>query len=108
MDVIARLTVMAVLSKPVRPPSLPLQLTSQKSSLLVIVFTALFLRSRIVGIPSDIAKAILSKVNIKRKKLSQDEILRALQQLYVIEPDGSRTLVFPVKDAYVKKVRLIH
>ena len=75
---------------------------SARRSLLVAVFTLLLLRGRIASIPS----AALSKLRnvATRQEVTQDELAQALQQVYVDEPDGSKTLLVPHKGS-ISKVR---
>ena len=73
-----------------------------RRSLVVAAFTLLLLRGRIADIP----KAVLSKLkNVTiRQDVTQEELAQALQQVYVDEPDGSKTLLVPYK-GYISKVR---
>ena len=66
-----------------------------RRSLLVAAFTLLLLRSRVASIP----KAALAKVKnvASRPEISQEELAQALQQVYVDEPDGTKTLFVPHK-----------
>ena len=75
-----------------------------RRSLLVAAFTLLLLRARIADIPKA-AFSKLKKVAV-RQEVSQDELAQALQQVYVDEPDGSKTLLVPYK-GYISKVRRI-
>ena len=73
-----------------------------RRSLLVAAFTLLLLRGHIASIP----KAALSKLKTvaTRHEVTQDELAQALQQVYVDEPDGSKTLLVPHK-GHISKVR---
>ena len=73
-----------------------------RRSLLIAFFTLLLLRSRIAKIPS----AALSKLKhvASRPDVTPEELAQALQQVYVDEPDGSKTLLVPYK-GYISKVR---
>ncbi|RPD65642.1 hypothetical protein L226DRAFT_550601 [Lentinus tigrinus ALCF2SS1-7] len=74
-----------------------------RRSLLVAVFTLLLLRGGIASIP----KAAFSKLKnvTTRREVTQDELAQALQQVYVDEPDGSKTLLIPSK-GYISKVTI--
>ncbi|TFK89661.1 hypothetical protein K466DRAFT_584399 [Polyporus arcularius HHB13444] len=71
-----------------------------RRSLLVAVFTFLLLRGRIASIP----KIVLSKLKIVavRSDVTQEELAQALQQVYVDEPDGSKTLLIPYQGSISK------
>ncbi len=73
-----------------------------RRSLLVAVFTFLLLRGRIASIP----KNVLSKLKTVavRDDVTQEELAQALQQVYVDEPDGSKTLLIPYQGS-ISKVR---
>lgn len=75
-----------------------------RRSLLVAAFTLLLLRTRIADIPKA-AFSKLKKVSI-RQEVTQEELAQALQQVYVDELDGSKTLLVPYK-GYISKVRNI-
>ncbi|KAI0372061.1 hypothetical protein BV20DRAFT_964772 [Pilatotrama ljubarskyi] len=64
-----------------------------RRSLLVALFTLLLLRGKIVGLP----RGVLSRLRnvASRPEVSQEELAQALQQVYVDEPDGSKTLLVP-------------
>lgn len=74
-----------------------------RRSLLVALFTLLLLRGRITDIP----KAVLSKLKTVaiRQDISQEELAQSLQQVYINEPDGAKTLLVPYK-GHISKVRL--
>lgn len=86
---------MANLSKPFR--SLP---PSSRAPLIVLLATILLLRSRLISIPKD-ALAKLKSV-AQGKRLSQEELVEALKQIYVNEDDGSKTLLVPYRDSVSK------
>ncbi|KAI0711148.1 ABC transporter transmembrane region 2-domain-containing protein [Cerioporus squamosus] len=74
-----------------------------RRSLLVAVFTFLLLRGRVAAIP----EAVLSKLKTVavRTEVTQEELAQALQQVYVDEPDGSKTLLIPYK-GYISNVSI--
>ncbi|KAI0790361.1 ABC transporter transmembrane region 2-domain-containing protein [Abortiporus biennis] len=89
------------------PSSLPkvnLPQTSRRP-ILVAVFTILLLRSRLVSAPTSLLEKLKSTAIPKKKALSQEELEQTLQQLYVSEPDGSKTLLVPYGDQ-VSRVRI--
>ncbi|KAI0826191.1 ABC transporter transmembrane region 2-domain-containing protein [Irpex lacteus] len=68
---------------------------SQQRKPLLVAFTALLLlRSRLFEIPQEALARALEGRGLS-SKLSKDELAQALQQLYVKEPDGSKTLLVP-------------
>ena len=71
-----------------------------RRSLLVAFFTVLLLRSRITQIPH----SLLSKLKhvASRHEITQEELAQALQQVYIDEPDGSKTLLVPYKGSISK------
>ncbi|KAI0674426.1 ABC transporter transmembrane region 2-domain-containing protein [Trametes maxima] len=66
-----------------------------RRSLLVALFTLVLLRGRIADLPRTVL-ARLKNVTA-RHDVSQEELAQALQQVYVDEPDGSKTLLVPHK-----------
>ncbi|KAF8639478.1 hypothetical protein AX17_001498 [Amanita inopinata Kibby_2008] len=80
---------MAVLSKPLQP--------STRKSLLIAFAAFLLLRSRLAQLPSHLwTKARGGKI------LSPEEITKAIQQVYVNEHDGSKTLLVVYRDRLSK------
>ena len=75
------------------------------NSKLVLFSLLLLLRSRIITGPRDLVRT-LSRVGYS-KHLSPSELSKALQQLYVEEPDGTRQLLVPFRDS-ISKVRQNH
>jgi ATP-binding cassette subfamily D (ALD) long-chain fatty acid import protein len=86
---------MSVLSKPLPTPS--------RKQLLILLASILLLRSSFVSGP----KYVLSKLKVAARgnRLTPQELLEALQQVFVKEEDGSKTLLVPYRDDYVSKVR---
>ncbi|KAI1798098.1 ABC transporter transmembrane region 2-domain-containing protein [Ganoderma leucocontextum] len=74
-----------------------------RRSLLVALFTLLLLRGRIADIPN-VAFSKLKTV-ATRQDISQEELAQALQQVYINEPDGSKTLLVPHK-GHISKVTI--
>ena len=72
-------------------------------SILVAFFTLLLLRSRISRIPQDVLSKL--KTVASRPDVTPEELSQALQQVYVDEADGSKTLLVPYK-GHISKVCL--
>ncbi|OJT01704.1 ATP-binding cassette sub-family D member 1 [Trametes pubescens] len=66
-----------------------------RSSMLVALFTLLLLRGRIADLPKGVLARLRSVA--ARPDVSQEELAQALQQVYIDEPDGSKTLLVPYK-----------
>ncbi|KAF9465113.1 ABC transporter transmembrane region 2-domain-containing protein [Collybia nuda] len=88
---------MANFSKPLLES---LKAHGSRKQLIVIVATALLLRSRLLSLPKEVL-AKLSKVS-GGKRLSPQELADALQQVYVTEKDGSKTVLVPYRDRISK------
>lgn len=73
-------------------------------SKLVLLSLLLLLRTRVITGPRDLVHA-LSRVRLS-KDSSPSELAKALQQLYVEEPDGTRNLLVPFRNT-ISKVRPI-
>ncbi|KAJ7721960.1 ABC transporter transmembrane region 2-domain-containing protein [Mycena maculata] len=67
-----------------------------KKPLLVLLAIILLLRGRILSIP-----ARIKLPRLRRKRLTPEELLEALQQVYVVE-DGVKTLLVPYRDRLSK------
>jgi len=91
---------MSILPKPIRSLTLP----ARES--LIVLLSVLLLRSRILTAPKD----ALSKLKLvaRGNRLTAAELSEALQQLYVKENDGSKTLLVPYRDLYLSKVSTRH
>lgn len=63
---------------------------------LVLLSVILLLRSRLLSIPKDAVEKL--KAVASKPRLSPDELNQALQQVYVNEPDGTKTLLVPYRD----------
>ncbi|PFH47288.1 hypothetical protein AMATHDRAFT_67944 [Amanita thiersii Skay4041] len=84
---------MAIFSKPFQP--------STRRSLLVLFVTFILLRSRLARLPGDIWTKLAESARGGRA-LSPEELTRATQQVYVNEPDGSKTLLVLYRDRLSK------
>ena len=73
-------------------------------SKLVLLSLLLLLRTRVITAPRDLVRA-LSRVRLS-KDSTPSELAKALQQLYVEEPDGTRKLLVPFRNT-IPKVRPI-
>jgi hypothetical protein len=69
-----------------------------RKHLIVLLATILLLRGRIFSIP-----ARIKLPQLRGKRLTPEELLNALQQVYVVE-DGVKTLLVPYRDR-LSKVR---
>ncbi len=78
--------------------------TRHRKSLIVSLVVILVLRSRLLKLPQDVIKKIVKGKS--SHQLSPEELAQALQQVYVYENDGSKTLLVPYRDG-VSKVRFI-
>ena len=77
-------------------------LTTHRRSIIVLLLTLAVLRSRILEMPKNTLDKLRAVAS--RKSLSMEELSEALQQLYVTEPNGDKTLLVPSRDR-VSKVR---
>jgi hypothetical protein len=75
---------------------------SHRRSLVVLLASLIILRSRIFTAPKD----VLAKLNVvaRGSKLTAEDLNNVLQQLYITEADGSRTLLVPYRNEYLSKV----
>lgn len=75
-------------------------LVSNRTQITFLLASIILLRSKLVSIPEE----ILSKLNLvsKGKRLTPDELSDVLQQLYIKEPDGTKTLLVPYRDTVSK------
>ncbi|KAJ7770563.1 ABC transporter transmembrane region 2-domain-containing protein [Mycena metata] len=67
-----------------------------RKHLIILLSTILLLRGRILSIP-----ARIKLPQLREKKLTPEELLNALQQVYVVE-DGVKTLLVPYRDRLSK------
>lgn len=88
---------MANFSKPLLES---LKAPGSRKPLIIILATVLLLRSRLLSLPKK-ALSKLPKVS-GGQKLSQQELADALQQVYVTEEDGSKTILVPYRDRISK------
>ena|ERR1700676_393730 len=86
---------MAISSKPLPPQT--------KTQILVLLASILLLRSSIASGP----RYVLSKLKVaaRGRRLTPQELLHVLQQVYVKAEDGSKTLLVLYREAYISKVR---
>jgi ATP-binding cassette subfamily D (ALD) long-chain fatty acid import protein len=88
---------MAMFSKPIR--SLP---NPARKSLVFLFVAFLLLRSRIFTAPAQAFAKLKSAA--RGQRLTPAELAQALQQVYLREADGSKTLLVPYRDSYLSKV----
>lgn len=69
---------------------------------LVLFAVVLILRSRLISLPKDTLERL--KAVTYKPRVSSEELSQALQEIYVNEPDGSKTLLVPYRD-HISKVR---
>ncbi|KAJ8488005.1 hypothetical protein ONZ51_g3822 [Trametes cubensis] len=74
-----------------------------RRSLLVALFTLLLLRGKIADLPRGVFAKLRNVAS--RQEVSQEELAQALQQVYVDEPDGSKTLLVPHKGRISKALK---
>ncbi|KAK7683183.1 hypothetical protein QCA50_013856 [Cerrena zonata] len=67
---------------------------------LVLLAVLLILRSRVLSLPKDTVEKL--KTVASKPKLSPEQLSEALQQVYVNESDGSKTLLVPYRDSVSK------
>ncbi|KAF4616465.1 hypothetical protein D9613_008752 [Agrocybe pediades] len=98
---------MAIFSKPIfpnHPLPVPSRLTQRPVVLAFLVL--LLLRSRTLNLSKDALIALHQSTQyLKRprpKKLNPEELAKVLQQVYVEEEDGSKTLLVPYRERVVK------
>lgn len=84
--------------------SLPVISPRSRSSLLLALTAVLLLRSRLIDVPKEALLRLRSATY--KTKLSPDELAQALQQVYVDEADGSKTILVPHRNN-ISKVRNI-
>lgn len=99
---------MANWSKPLLPNHpLPVPSKLRQRPIILAFLVLLLLRSRAFSLSADAIQLIRSKVrNVTalkiRRKLSQEELAKVLQQVYVDEEDGSKTLLVPYRERVIK------
>lgn len=82
---------MAIFSKPIH---------GHRQPILLLVAVLLLLRSRLLSLPTQTLHKLLRVARSER--LSQQELADALQQVYLKELDGSKTLLVPYQDRLFK------
>lgn len=76
--------------------------------LILAFFVLILLRSRSISLSKDalhlLRNSFTSSTNLgpSRAKVDQEELDRVLQQVYIDEPDGSKTLLVPYRERIVK------
>ncbi len=83
-------------------PSLPNVSLQSRRPLLLALTVVLLLRSRLINGPKEALLKLRSATY--RRKLSPEEFSQALQQVYVNEADGSKTILVPHRNS-ISKVR---
>lgn len=84
------------------PAALLVRAAQSRRPILVALAVVLLLRSRLLTLPKDIIRNLRTAAYGRR--LTQDELTQALQQVYVDEPDGTKKLIVPYRDR-VSEVR---
>lgn len=72
--------------------------------LLLLIFSLLLLRSRLITGPKELLRNL--QVVTSKHRVSEEELSRALQQLYVKDSDGTQRLLVP-HEGRIKQVRLL-
>jgi hypothetical protein len=91
---------MSLLSKQLR--SLP---PSSRTPLVIVSATLLILRSRVITAPIELLSKL--KVAARGEPLTPDELAHVLEQVYIKQEDGSKTLLVPIQDRYVSEVSFV-
>jgi ATP-binding cassette, subfamily D (ALD), peroxisomal long-chain fatty acid import protein len=81
-------------------------LAQHRRPLVVSLAVLLLLRSRLLEIPKEALSKALTQRGLT-SKLSSEQLTQALQQLYIREPDGSKTLLVPSQNGGISKVSSI-
>ncbi|KAJ3503896.1 hypothetical protein NLJ89_g8229 [Agrocybe chaxingu] len=93
-------------SRPILPHPLPIPSSLNRRPFVLAFLVFLLLRSRTFTLSRDalvsLKNSVSSKCPSRKKKLSQDELARVLQQVYIDEPDGSKTLLVPYRERVIK------
>lgn len=94
---------MATFSKPLFSKPLPFPEKLRQRPIILAFFIFLLLRSRTVGLTQDVIKSIRERATFqRRRKLSEEELAKVMQQVYVDEEDGSQTLLVPYRERVIK------
>lgn len=70
--------------------------SKQKRSLLVLLFTVLLFRSRLITGPRDVLNALKKAAGIQHT--TPEELEQAMQELYRKNPDGTKNLLITYRD----------
>ena len=76
---------------------------SQRRAVTLAVVALLVLRARLLQLPQEVLTGILTRAG-SREKVSQDDLQYALQQVYVKDQDGNKSVLVPHSKG-VSKVR---
>ncbi|GBE89023.1 Peroxisomal long-chain fatty acid import protein [Sparassis crispa] len=84
------------------PSLVPLAIPAnfRRRSLITLFFAVMLLRSRLVLVPRSVVDKL--KAATARKRATPEELVLALQQVYVNELDGNKTILVPYKDSISK------
>lgn len=82
------------------PPLLAKLSPNARRSLVVVALSLLITRGRLFSFLASLPRST------SRQQLSREELAQALQQLYVDEPDGAKTILVPFRGA-ISKVRSV-
>jgi len=106
---------MVKVSKAILPHPLPVSSSLNRRPIILAFFVLLLLRSRAVTLSKDALTSLrnsitnLTSIRAKKRKLTPDELAKVLQQVYIDEPDGSKTLLVPYRERVVKvRFPLLH
>lgn len=83
-----------------RTLSLPPITPQSRRPLLLALVVVLLLRSRLISAPKEALLRLRSAAY--KSRLSPEELSEALQQVYITEPDGSKTILVPHRDSISK------
>jgi ATP-binding cassette, subfamily D (ALD), peroxisomal long-chain fatty acid import protein len=75
---------------------------SSRRPLIIFFATLLILRSRAITGPLQLLSKL--KVVARGTPLTPDELAHVLEQVYIKQADGSKTLLVPIQDRYVSEV----
>lgn len=95
-------------STPGLPHPLPIASAMTQRPVILTFLVLILLRSRTISLSKDaiqvLRNAVASITNFGpwREKVDSEELDRVLQQVYIDEPDGSKTLLVPYRERIVK------
>lgn len=76
-------------------------MTQRRRPIVVALATLLILRSRMLELPDELISKLFSSA-ASGKQTSPEELARAVQQLYLKQPDGTKTLLVPYQGGISK------